>query len=63
MPVISSDSLLSYKLPYSEEIAAAFNKVDIVDIISQNIQETIRLNNLRNFLLPMLMNGQATISD
>lgn len=63
MPVISSDSLLSYKLPYSEEIAAAFNKVDIVDIISQNIQETIRLNNLRDFLLPMLMNGQATISD
>lgn len=63
MPVISSDSLLSYKLPYSEEIAAAFNQVAIVDTISQNIQETIRLNNLRNFLLPMLMNGQATIID
>lgn len=63
MPVISSDSLLSYKLPYSEEIAAAFNQVAIVDTISQNIQETIRLNNLRDFLLPMLMNGQATISD
>lgn len=63
MPVISSDSLLSYKIPYSEEIAAAFNQVAIVDTISQNIQETIRLNNLRNFLLPMLMNGQATIID
>ena len=63
MPVISSDSLLSYKLPYSEEIAAAFNQVTIVDTISQNIQETNRLNNLRDFLLPMLMNGQATISD
>lgn len=63
MPVISSDSLLSYKVPYSEDVIAAFNQIPLVDIISQNIQETIRLNNLRDFLLPMLMNGQATISD
>ena len=42
-----------------------FNKqiMPMFNIISANKRENEQLINLRNFLLPMLMNGQATISD
>ena len=63
MPVISSDSLLAYKVAYCPEIIEKFNKVSVVDTIAKNVQESQRLVTLRDWLLPMLMNGQATISD
>ena len=43
----------------------AFNRqvIPMFDIISENTRENQQLTSLRNWLLPMLMNGQATISD
>lgn len=63
MPVISSDSLLAYKIAYNPEIANRFNSLSVVDTIAKNIQESQRLIALRDWLLPMLMNGQATVQD
>lgn len=49
----------------SEEEAKAFNNSvqPWFTMISDNIRESQRLTALRDFLLPMLMNGQATISE
>lgn len=49
----------------SEEEAKAFNNSvqPWFTIISDNIRESQRLTALRDWLLPMLMNGQATISE
>ena len=63
MPVVSSDSILSFKFAYSKEVAKKFNSVPIMEIITRNVQETQRLIKLRDFLLPLLMNGQATIAE
>ena len=43
----------------------AFNRqvMPMLDIISENTRENQQLTSLRDWLLPMLMNGQATISD
>jgi len=43
----------------------AFNRqvMPMFDIISENTRENQQLTSLRDWLLPMLMNGQATISD
>lgn len=35
----------------------------LFDLITKNYKESNQLQALRNWLLPMLMNGQATISD
>ena len=63
MPIVSLDSIMSYKLPYSESIVRRFNHIDVRHTICSNVQETQKLAALRDWLLPMLMNGQATISD
>ena len=63
MPVVSSDSILSYKIPYSPKVVALFNQTNIRDIICRNVREANSLSSLRDWLLPMLMNGQATISN
>jgi type I restriction enzyme S subunit len=63
MPVVSSDSILDYQVPYNSDIAKRFGEHSIIETISSNIQESQRLISLRDWLLPMLMNGQATISD
>lgn len=63
MPVVSSDSILSFKFAYSKEVAKKFNSVPIMEIITRNVQETQRLIKLRDFLLPLLMNGQVTIAE
>lgn len=63
MPVVSSDALLAYRVPYSEDIVSRFNKICLQQTISKNVQENQELIKLRDWLLPMLMNGQATIAD
>ena len=63
MPVVSSDSLLSYKVCYSEEFVKKLNDLNIKDTIILNIQENQKLIKLREYLLPLLMNGQATITE
>ncbi len=61
MPVVSSDNLLEYKFPYSKDISKKFSKIDIKSIVVKNIKENIKLQELRDFLLPLLMNGQVYI--
>ena len=63
MPVISSDDLLSYKVAFDEEIAKKFNLLNAKTIICKNVQENQRLGELKEFLLPLLMNGQINVDD
>ena len=63
MPVVSSDSILDYKVPYNNKIARKYNEIPLIAIISSHIQENQKLISLRDWILPMLMNGQATIED
>lgn len=63
MPVVSSDAILEYKVPFSDEAIKLFAKLDILNVISNNIKENQALVRMRNQLLPILMNGQATIAD
>lgn len=63
MPVVSSDNVLAYKVPYSHSVAKLFSKINIKTIICKNNQETQELIALRDWLLPMLMNGQATVAE
>ena len=48
---------LSVILKFEERLASTF------PLKSKNYEEIQRLSNLRDWLLPMLMNGQATIGD
>ena len=52
-------------IPYDSEIIKDFSiKVTpLIDSIITNLKENNNLTNLRNWLLPMLMNGQAAIED
>ena len=63
MPVVSSDSILAYNVPYNSDVVKRFGTISIVETIANIIQENQQLITLRDWLLPMLMNGQATISD
>ena len=63
MPVVSAEDILSYKVPYSKEISRLFNAFSIQKTICNNVKEIQKLTKLRDWLLPMLMNGQATVAD
>ena len=57
-------TLYSLKVPSTTELNAFENYAEKVrKIIIKNQQENIELSTLRDWLLPMLMNGQAIISD
>ena len=64
MPVISIDNLLNYKIPFSSTIVSKFNEIlKFKEVIANNIIENQKLTSLRDFLLPLLMNGQAVIKE
>ncbi|WP_341515781.1 hypothetical protein [Mesomycoplasma ovipneumoniae] len=63
MPIVSWQSILSYKFPYNKEISKKFNIFNIKNIIAKNSQQIIYLTSLRDYLLPLLLNGQVTIED
>ena len=51
-------------IPSEEEIKSFNSKVQpLMDMVSANTRENKRLINLRDWLLPMLMNGQVTVGD
>lgn len=57
-------TLYSLKVPSTTELNAFESYAEKVrKIIIKNQQENIELSTLRDWLLPMLMNGQATVSD
>ena len=63
---VSQDTLSDLLVPLpSQDVLVRFNqRVSLVyDLIHNNMAETSNLQKLRDWLLPMLMNGQATISD
>ena len=62
MPVIGADDLLSYKVAFNEQVAIKFNKfLEFKHLIINNIQQNQTLAELRDWLLPMLMNGQIKV--
>lgn len=63
MPVVSSDSILNYPFAFSPEIAIQFNKLSISEPICKNVQEINQLTKLREYLLPLLINGQISVQD
>ena len=63
MPVVSSDDLLKYLVPYNEDVVKLFNSINIREIICNNIMQNQELASMRDFLLPLLMNGQVTFKD
>lgn len=63
MPVISNENILQYKIPYNKKIVTSFNALNIKELICNSIQDNLGLTSLRDWLLPMLMNGQAVVED
>ena len=63
--VINNDHVDEFNFPYSKQIAMKFGEVaiKIFDKLMQMAIEIRKLTTLRDWLLPMLMNGQATIAD
>ena len=60
----SNLAMLNIAIP-DEPVVAKYEELlrKMRDIILKNNDETAKLIELRDWLLPMLMNGQATISD
>ena len=62
MPVIGADDLLSYKVAFNEKVAIKFNNfLEFKHLIINNIEQNQTLADLRDWLLPMLMNGQIKV--
>jgi type I restriction enzyme S subunit len=63
MPVIGSDDLLGYKVAFDEDTICKFNdSFSFKEVIANNINENQKLTELRDWLLPMLMNGQVKVN-
>ena len=63
---VSQDTLGDLLVPIPpKDVLAAFNHqaIQALDLIHNNLNESVNLRKLRDWLLPMLMNGQATVSD
>ena len=63
MPVIGSDRILEYPIAYNNNITKRFNDISVKEMIASNVMENQELASLRDFLLPLLMNGQVVIED
>lgn len=63
MPTINATELLEYTFAYDRTTASEFNKQvsQYWKMISDNINQNFELTALRDFLLPLLMNGQVTV--
>ena len=64
IPYIVYDDIAKEYFPFSETIISKFQKrvIPILSKISNLNKETQNLNNLRDNLLPLLMNGQVTLN-
>lgn len=62
MPVIASDDLLQYKIPYNKGVSKQFTKLlDIKNIVCNCMMQNNMLVQLKNNILPLLINGQLNI--
>lgn len=60
MPVVSSNDLLDFLIPYNKKIAEKFNNISFSEKIILNIRESNKLVEIRDFLLPLFLNGQVS---
>ena len=63
---VSQDTLSSLLVPIPpEEVLNKFNEIvsRAFDIIHNNMKENARFQDMRDWLLPMLMNGQTSVED
>ena len=62
---INPDIMKMFKVPYNEDVMIAFSELvePYVERIMSNRAEIFELFSLRNFVMPLLMNGQATITE
>lgn len=61
---VSQDTLGDLSVPIPpQEVLVEFNKqvAQALDLIHNNLNESVSLHKLRDWLLPMLMNGQASV--
>lgn len=58
MPVVSADDLLEYSFPYNEKVFNFFNKIPLKEIIIKANKSSKELIQLKEKLLPILINGQ-----
>lgn len=64
MPVVGSRDLLTYKVAYKREVAALFNStIEFHETITAKVQQNVELRNLRNYLLPLVVNGIIDLAD
>ena len=62
MPVISSDDLMRYKILYNKNISNKFTELlDVKNIICNCMMQNNILRQLKNDILPLLINGQLNI--
>ena len=62
MPIIGYEELSDFKIPFNESVVEKFNTIlNFKEIISNNIIQNQKLKNLRDFLLPLLINAQVQI--
>ena len=65
-PVLATSPVLEYLIPYSSnqlDLLYSQSVQPMIDKVLQLQNENHKLIALRDWLLPMLMNGQTTISD
>lgn len=62
---VAPQLVYNYKIPYNENIVNKYGNIiyNILFKINNAIQESRELTSLRDFLLPLLMNGQAVIKE
>ncbi len=62
---VAPQLVYNYKIPYNESIVNKYGNIiyNILFKINNAIQENRELTSLRDFLLPLLMNGQAVIEE
>ena len=61
---VSQDTLGDLSVPIPpQEVLVEFNKqvAQALDLIHNNLNESVSLHKLRDWLLPMLRNGQASV--
>lgn len=63
IPTIGADEIIYFAVRYDEQKAEQFGKrlASYRQMIANNINENFALAEHRNFMLPLLMNGQVTV--
>lgn len=63
MPVIAKRDLLTYKVAYDKETSKIFqNFLDFRETVSSKVLQNLELRKLRDYLLPLLVNGIIEVS-